>query len=37
MLERMWRRRNTPPLLVVLQSGSSTLDINLKVPQEIEK
>ena len=27
MLERMWRKRNTPPLLVDLQSGTTTLQI----------
>ena len=25
MLERMWRKRNTPPLLVELQTGTTTL------------
>jgi hypothetical protein len=29
MLARMWRKRNTPSLLVGLQTGSSTLEINL--------
>jgi hypothetical protein len=32
MLERMWRKRNTPPLLVELQTGTTTLEINLEVP-----
>jgi hypothetical protein len=36
MLERMWRKRNTPPLLVGLQTGTTTLEINLEVPQKIE-
>jgi hypothetical protein len=36
MLERMWRKRNTPPLLVGLQTGATTLEINLEVPQKIE-
>jgi hypothetical protein len=35
MLERMWRKRNTPPLLVGLQTGAITLEINLEVPQKI--
>jgi hypothetical protein len=34
MLERMWRERNTPPLLVGLQTGTTTLEINLEVPQK---
>jgi hypothetical protein len=33
MLERLWRKRNTPPLLVELQDCLSTLKINLLVPQ----
>jgi hypothetical protein len=36
MLARMWRKRNTPPLLVGLQAGTTTLEINLEVPQKIE-
>ena len=35
MLERMWRKRNTPPLLVGLQAGTTTLKISLAVPQKI--
>jgi hypothetical protein len=35
MLERMWRKGNTPPLLVGLQTGTTTLEINLQVPQKI--
>jgi hypothetical protein len=35
MLVRMWRKRNTPPLLVGLQTGSTTLQINLEVPEQI--
>jgi hypothetical protein len=31
----MWRKRNTPPLLVGLQTGTTTLEINLEVPQKI--
>jgi hypothetical protein len=32
MLARMWRKRNTPPLLVGLQTGTTTLEISLAVP-----
>jgi hypothetical protein len=35
MFTRMWRKRNTPPLLVGLQTGTTTLEINLEVPQKI--
>jgi len=35
MLARMWRKRNTPPLLVGLQTGTTILEISLEVPQEI--
>jgi hypothetical protein len=31
----MWRKRNTPPFLMGLQAGATTLDINLVVPQKI--
>jgi hypothetical protein len=34
MLVRMWRRRNSPPLLVGLQAGVTTLEISLEVPQK---
>ena len=34
-LVRMWRKRNTPPLLVGLQACTTTLEINLAVPQKI--
>jgi hypothetical protein len=34
-LARMWRKRNTPPLLVGLQAGTTILDISLAVPQKI--
>ena len=30
----MWRKRNTPPLLVGLQIGTTTLEISLAVPQK---
>jgi hypothetical protein len=32
---RMWRKRNTSPLLVELQVGTTTLEISLAVPQKI--
>jgi hypothetical protein len=35
MLERMWRKSNTPPLLVGLQADTTTLEISLAVPQKI--
>ena len=35
MLARMWRKRNTPPLLLGLQTGTTTLDISLVFPQKI--
>jgi hypothetical protein len=35
MLVRMWRKRNTPPLMVVLQVDSITLEISMAVPQKI--
>jgi hypothetical protein len=34
MLARMWRKRNTTPLLVVLQAFTTTLEISLAVPQK---
>ena len=34
MLERMWRKRNTPPFLVGLQAGTTTLEINMEVPEK---
>ena len=30
----LWRKRNTPPLLVGLQAGTTTLVISLAVPQK---
>jgi hypothetical protein len=36
MLARMWRKRNTPPLLVGLQAWTTTLEISLAVLQKIE-
>ena len=35
MLARMWRKRNTPPLLVGLQACITTLEVSLVVPQKI--
>jgi hypothetical protein len=35
MLAKMWRKWNTPPLLVGLQAGTTTLEISLEVPQKI--
>jgi hypothetical protein len=35
MLARMWRKRDTPPLLVGFQACTTTLDISLAVPQKI--
>ena len=34
-LVRMWRKRNTSPLLVGLQAGTTTLEISLSVPQKM--
>jgi hypothetical protein len=31
----MWRKRNTPPLMVGSQAGTTTLEINFVVPQKI--
>jgi hypothetical protein len=35
MLARRWKKMNTPPSLVGLQAGTTTLEINLVVPQKI--
>jgi hypothetical protein len=35
MLVRLWRKRNTPSLLVGLQACTTTLEISLAVPQKI--
>jgi hypothetical protein len=37
MLERMWRKRNTPPLLVGLQACTTTLEISLVVFRKLDK
>jgi hypothetical protein len=34
MLVRIWRKRNTPPLLVGLQAGTTALEINLVIHQK---
>jgi hypothetical protein len=36
MLERMCRKKNCPPLLVGLQTGTTTLEIHLEAPQKID-
>jgi hypothetical protein len=35
MLVRMWRKRNTPSLLVGLKACTNTLEISMAVPQKI--
>jgi len=34
MLVRMWRKRNIPPFLVGLQTGTTILEISLEVPHK---
>jgi hypothetical protein len=36
MLTRMWRKRNTPPLRVGLQTGTITLEKNMVVSQKLK-
>jgi hypothetical protein len=36
MLERIWRNRTTPPLLVVLQTGTSTLESIWRLLRKLE-
>jgi hypothetical protein len=36
MLLRMWRKRNTPPLLMGLQAGTTTLEISLVVLRKLD-
>ena len=36
MLARMWRKRNTPPLLVGLKAGTTTLEISLQFLRKLE-
>ena len=33
-MPRMWKKRNTPPLLVGMQVGTTTLEVSLAVPQK---
>jgi hypothetical protein len=35
MLVRMWRKKNIPPLLVALQTGTTNFEISFVVPQKI--
>jgi hypothetical protein len=35
MVVRMWRKWNTPPLLVGMQGGKTSLEISLAVLQKI--
>jgi hypothetical protein len=35
MLEKMWRKRSTPPLLVGLQTGTTTLEMKLEIAQKV--
>jgi len=35
MLVRMWRKRNIPPFLVRLQTGTTTLEISLEVLRKL--
>jgi len=36
MLSRMWRKRNTPPFLAGLKTGTTTPEISLEVPQKMD-
>jgi len=36
MLVRMWRKRNTRPFLLGLQTGTRTLEISLNIPGKLE-
>jgi hypothetical protein len=36
MLARMWRKRNTPPLLVGLQACTIALEISLEFPPKLD-
>jgi hypothetical protein len=35
-LLHLWKKRNTPPLLMGLQAGTTTVEISLVVAQKIE-
>ena len=34
MLERVWRKRNPPALLVVMKTGAATMENSMEVPQK---
>jgi len=36
MMVRMWRNRNTPPLLIGLQVDTTTLEISVDVPIKLD-
>jgi hypothetical protein len=36
MLTRMWKKGNTPPLLVGLQAGTNTLEISLRFLRKLD-
>ena len=36
MLERVWRKRNSPSLLAGMQMGLSTMENSVEVPQKIK-
>ena len=36
MLARMWRKGNTPPLLVGLQAGTTTVEVSLRFLRKLE-
>jgi hypothetical protein len=36
MLVRMWKKKNTPPLLVGSKDGITTLEISLVVPIKLD-
>ena len=33
VMEKLWRKRNTPPMLVGFQAGANTLEIGMTIPQ----
>ena len=37
MLERLWRKGNTPALLVGMQAGIAPLDVSVVISQKIRK
>ena len=36
MLARMWRKRNSPTLLVEMQNGAATVENSMEVPQKVK-